>query len=748
MSTYEEKLKEEKKYLEDTLQFVRKEIHKEKFVLKERRDLVLESRKEMWNNTVHFSTDFDRMTEINQYLSILENQASSYGSIFKQIKKYEKSLKAPYFGRCDFKEDSFDEKEKIYIGIHNIIDSRNFKIIVYDWRAPISSIFYEYEVGRATYKSPKGNVNGNLLLKRQFKINNGELEYFFDSSLKIDDEILQRVLSRNTSSKMRNIVETIQKEQNNIIRDTENEVLIVQGVAGSGKTSIALHRIAYLLYHRMNLKLNNNNIIIISPNEIFSKYILEVLPELGEENIEQITFRGLLIKFFKSRFKMESKNEMIERLITDSNNYIEDRKKAISFKGSKVFVKILDRFLKYYERNIIKFKDIYYDGKIIENKELLKNQFLNDEIGRPIAKRLKRIENIIFHRIHPIRKERIRKIEEVVESIGGHEFEIKSFSRLLSMKETKVLRDRILSFTKVDYYEVYKKLFNNKELFYRLSEGLILPENIEEIIDFTMEKLKSNYIQYEDCGPLLFLKLLIEGSEEFNNIKQVVIDEAQDYSAVEYEVFKLLFKNGRYTILGDINQSIYQTTNLSIYNEIDKILNKKKSIHMFLNKSYRSTYEISSFSQKILNNEQLNVSFERHERKPSIRYEKNRESMLKSIIDEIKDLIQLRYRAIGIICKTRGESRKVYNDINFADLPNIQLIDSEDKEIEDGVIVIPAYLAKGLEFDVVIVYNVNNKNYKTEIDRKLLYISCTRALHRLSIYYNGEKSKLIPSSTL
>lgn len=743
MDSYQESLQEENKYLYNTSSFIQKELDKEIDALARRKEELLEVRKEMWENTVHFSNDFERLTEISQHLSVLSNQSESYKSVYKQIEKYRKMLESPYFGRFDFVEEASREKEKIYIGFNNLIDPESFDIIVYDWRSPISSIFYQHELGKASYRSPTGIVTGDVLLKRQYQIENGRLKNFFDCSIKIDDEILQEVLCSNSSHKMKNIVETIQKEQNTVIRDINNELLIVQGVAGSGKTSIALHRIAFLLYNGMNSRLTSNNILIISPNAVFSKYISDVLPELGEENVADITFDEIIDRFIGDRLDTEKKIQQLEDLILDKNPQImKIRKSSIAFKESRIFVQILNRLIDYYERHMVEFQDIYYDSMIIETKELLKDRFLNDKIGRPMTKRLKRIESSIFNKIHSLRKDRIKKIRRLVENMSEHQFQIKSVSRLLSIRESMTLRRQIRKFTEVDYLHVYRILFNNEELFFKLAQGLELPENIKQIIEMTKNNLEKGYAYYEDCSALMFLKLKIEGSDLFSEIKQVVIDEAQDYSPMQYEVFNLLFKEGKFTILGDINQSIDKNVNEALYDDIVEILNRKKAMKVFLNKGYRSSYEINGFSNRILNLKQNVISFERHEKKPLIIQKNKAGSIEKDIVDNVKAFEKEGYGSIAIICKTAKEAEEVYTRLKK--LMNIKLIDSEDKEIENGVVIIPSYLAKGLEFDVALVYNVSNENYSNEFDRKLLYVTCTRALHRLVLYHIGKISSFVP----
>lgn len=742
MNTYEKEHQYELLYLEDTLSFIRHELEKESLNLDCSRSKVISARRDMWQEAAHFSNDFDKIPEMNQYLFEVNNQVSSYDQISNKLKKYKQMLDSPYFGRFDFQEAGYDDTDKIYIGLYNLIDNKTDSIYVYDWRSPIASIYYQHEVGRACYNSPTKIIYGDVLMKRQYKILNSELKYFFDSNLTINDEILQDVLSQNSSTKMKNIVETIQKEQDIIIRDAENELLIVQGVAGSGKTSIALHRIAFLLYRGMGSKISSNNVIIVSPNSYFSKYISGVLPELGENNVEQITFDDIAKKALKNNLTIENRSTQLENLISlDKHRASAIKLEEIKFKGSLQFVEILDRLIRYYEHHLIPFEDIYYDNKIIMTKQEIKNLFLNNKIGMSITKRLKRIENIILDKIHPLRKTRLCKIENIVQNSIGHELEIKSFSRLLSIKETKVFINHLHKFTQVDYFDLYKTIFNDNELFYKLSKGLTLPEEIKNILLNTKNNLNKDYISYEDCSPLIYLKLKLEDSKEFSEIKQVIIDEAQDYYPIQYAIFNLLFCKARYTVLGDFNQSLEKRGDKSIYDDLSKVLCKNKSIKLFLNKSYRSSTEINNFSQKILNNNQEFIAFERHEAAPKVVFKKNKESLYAAMADDIAYFKNLNCESIAVICKTQQEADEVYNKLK--DLTDINLFNPEADKIQKNALVIPAYMSKGLEFDAVLVYNTSEDNYSSDFDRRILYIACTRALHQLALYYTGNRSSFI-----
>lgn len=738
----EQILQEEKKYLKNTLAVIGEEIEKEAALLASRRKELVSTGRDMWENTVHFSTDFEKLTEVVQYLTTLNTQTVSYDMVKRQLERLKKMLDAPYFGRFDFEEEGFGGTEKIYIGLSSLIDSKTKDILVYDWRAPISGIFYEYQLGKAAYKAPKGRIQGEVTLKRQYRISKGQLDYYFDSSLKIDDEVLQEALSRNASSKMRNIVESIQKEQNIVIRDTENELLIVQGAAGSGKTSVALHRIAFLLYQGMEDQLSSSNIIILSPNELFSRYISRVLPELGEDNVRQLTFEEVLRDGFGEALNFQSRSEMLEELtLHEDEQALEKRICRMAFKGSRDFARLLDRLIDHYLLKLVEFEDIYYDGRVIETRQQLRSMLLNQRKTMPIAKRMEWLRRIVFERIAPLRKARLQKLEAFVQGLEGHEFDIKPFSRLLSIKETKGLSKRMEAFTRIDYLEVYKALFCERGLLQKLAQGLSSPVQLEEMARDTASALKSGRIPYEDCAPLLYLKLCLEGGLLYPDIRQVVVDEAQDYSPLHYEIFNLLFKHSRFTVLGDVNQSIEKERSRALYDLAAKILNKKKSLGLQMDKSYRSTCEINRFAQKIYGTQQESISFDREGREPEVRGFEDTATMDEAIIETLKLLQQEGYETLAVLCKNAKEARTLYNRIGGR--MEITLVTQETQETGADIIIIPAYLAKGLEFDAVLGYNISEDNYSRELDRRLLYIICTRALHRLDLLYTGRPSCFI-----
>ncbi|WP_312814709.1 UvrD-helicase domain-containing protein [Sedimentibacter sp.] len=741
---YSEKYIEENNYLNEVIHLLSYYLSIDTEKLAEQKSDLIEARKEMWENTTHTSADFDKLTDLNQYLSALQLQTLSYTELEKRIAKHERMLSNPYFARIDFTEEGYDDTEKIYIGLFNLMDDETHDIKVFDWRAPISSLYYRSEIGPVEYKAPSGKIRGIISLKRQYKITKGVLEYFFDSNVNIVDEMLMEALSKNMTSKMKTIVETIQKQQDLIIRDLKNDLLVVQGVAGSGKTSVALHRIAFLLYQGLNMKLSSNNVIIISPNTLFSKYISNVLPELGEENIREFTFENIFNKLFENNLSVKTKSENFENIICSETEKKRNFLRSYDeFKGSYDFMKIIDRFIYYFEHKLIPFEDVYFNGEIIENKQLIKAFLLSGKLNMSTSKKLKIIENRIMDKVRDHKNNRREKIEKAVSESNGHEFEIKSFTRVLAAKETNSLIERIHKFTEFNSYELYKKLFNDKDLFKTLGKGLNLPENIDEIIDYTYREINDPYnIPYSDGIALMYLKIKAEGVDTFSDIKQVIVDEAQDYYPMHYCVLKMLFREARFTIVGDVNQSIEKKSDLSFYDEIISIFNFEKSSKIYLNKSYRNSYEISKFSEKLLEEKSIDTEyFKRNEEKPEIICEKTSENLDNRIVEDISKYKTQGYNSIAVICKNREDASDLF--FRLKSKIDIKLVDYVGEQNLTGVIIVPIYLAKGLEFDAVMIYEANDKNYNNIFDKKLLYVASTRALHRLSLYYTGKVSKYL-----
>jgi len=710
----------EEKRLAQTISLAEEQLKQAKEAADKKKSEIIEAKKDVRENTEHgitslYTSDgFEALVELSQYINPVTDKIIDYEEEEHKILLLEKMIKSPYFARIDFKFDDEDEFEKIYIGRSSLRKNSYQEMYVYDWRSPIASVFYRFMTGEAFYDAPCGRVTGELNLKRQYEIKNGILEYFFDSDVQIVDEFLRQLLSQNTTAKMKAIVETIQHEQDVVIRDMENDLLMVQGVAGSGKTSIALHRAAYLMYQGLQTKLSANNIMIISPNSIFEQYISNVLPELGEDNVISSVFEDILSELLNGR-KIQSRNDFLENLIVNSK-YKEISRNSIEFKTSSFFREILDQFLIDIPRQWIEFEDVYYEGKCVVSGQILKDKIL----GRPetpLGIKLEQLEDYILEQIFGTGKGR------------GHK------------EEKNLIKQEIQKFIKIDIVELYKILFSNEAYFYSLLQNSNPSQNIKNIWKYTKENLEADSLYYDDAIAIAYLYLKIYGTNKYKNIKQVVIDEAQDYYPLQYEIFNLLFSNAKFTILGDMKQTIAKKEDISFYEQIQKILNKKKSSLIMLDKSFRCTNEILNFSLKFIEQSSQIKSFNRNGDSPKVYIADNSEIFIDEIVKEIKLCQEKGFQSICLICKTEKNSTYLFNKIKHK--LDIQLIKNGSVSDLQGVFILPVYMSKGLEFDTVLICDADSQNYHDEDDKNLLYVACTRALHKLSLFCENEVSPLI-----
>ena len=710
----------EEKRLAQTISLAEEQLKQAKEAADKKKSEIIEAKKDVRENTEHgitslYTSDgFEALVELSQYINPVTDKIIDYEEEEHKILLLEKMIKSPYFARIDFKFDDEDEFEKIYIGRSSLRKNSYQEMYVYDWRSPIASIFYRFMTGEAFYDAPCGRVTGELNLKRQYEIKNGKLEYFFDSDVQIVDEFLRQLLSQNTTAKMKAIVETIQHEQDVVIRDMENDLLMVQGVAGSGKTSIALHRAAYLMYQGLQTKLSANNIMIISPNSIFEQYISNVLPELGEDNVISSVFEDILSELLNGR-KIQSRNDFLENLIVNSK-YKEISRNSIEFKTSSFFREILDQFLIDIPRQWIEFEDVYYEGKCVVSGQILKDKIL----GRPetpLGIKLEQLEDYILEQIFGTGKGR------------GHK------------EEKNLIKQEIQKFIKIDIVELYKILFSNEAYFYSLLQNSNPSQNIKNIWKYTKENLEADSLYYDDAIAIAYLYLKIYGTNKYKNIKQIVIDEAQDYYPLQYEIFNLLFSNAKFTILGDMKQTLAKKEDISFYEQIQKILNKKKSSLIMLDKSFRCTNEILNFSLKFIEQSSQIKSFNRNGDSPKVYIADNSEIFIDEIVKEIKLCQEKGFQSICLICKTEKNSTYLFNKIKHK--LDIQLIKNGSASDLQGVFILPVYMSKGLEFDTVLICDADSQNYHDEDDKNLLYVACTRALHKLSLFCENEVSPLI-----
>ncbi len=678
MNLPEKEIEHEKEYLKHCITIIRKKISDLGQVLYDREEKVLEFKKFIWD-TRH---DMDP-TEMKTMINASDLEVTLMGYKGNYLQKLYRIQNNPYFGSITFKDST--GTNKIYIGITHLDDEENDEYLIHDWRAPICSMFYDYEIGKAEYMAPEGKIKGEITNKRQFTIKNGVLERVFDNDINIDDELLQEVLVQESNDKMKNIVNTIQQEQNTIIRNVQDPNLIVQGIAGSGKTSVALHRIAFLLYKIQDL--TSNNVLIFSPNQIFTEYISNVLPELGESNTLQTTFKSFLETNLNEFKEVESFTEFVERYY----KYQERNVELVKYKQSNEIIESLDNYIEKFINNLSFKEDLItkdYEIKKGELNYLFKDRYSKLLIPERLSHIAEKICNIYY-------KGKV-----------GHKKEIIS-------KLKKNLNNNI------NYKEIFKNFFKSEE-FLNSYNGEITETEI-------IKAVNTKNIKYEDACIFVYIKGLLEGFNYKGQIKEIVIDEAQDYNILQYKLIRSIFKKSNFTILGDINQTVNPYYKYNSLEELKDIF--EGSIYLELNKTYRSSPEIIDYTNKILGLSNVSEIRRNNNRQFFFREEKN--NLKELLLNDIKEAEKNNF-SVALITKTDEEAEKIYNLLKDDD-KEINLLLSTTKEFNKKKVIIPSYMAKGLEFDETIIYT--SKDNKYTIDEKYLYyVACTRSQHQLIIY--------------
>ena len=689
---------------------------------------------------------YRKMFQNTEDEEVIYNMSRTYET---KIKNLEKSLLAPYFARIDFKADDKNKKEKIYIGKTNVFDE-NSDIAVVDWRAPISSIYYDGKIGRTEYKCPEGIIEGELSLKRQYTIEDGTLINYNDIDITTNDQLLQDCLNENSDVRLKNIVATIQSEQNKIIRSNMFKPLIVQGVAGSGKTTVALHRIAYLVYtYEKNFK--PEDFLIIAPNRFFLDYISDILPDLGVDYVRQQTFEEFALEILGIKLNVENPNIKLSEIVSKGIEKTELLRNSAKFRSSLDFKYYIDEWLEEYTKNILPKDDFKILGfTVMKYKEL--QDILNENIKQYSLKQsLQILSNIMQHKvlnkanelIDKITEKRKVKLEKIDNSI---ELKLQQKIRESIFKESeyeisqlikggkKLVIDYIKKIKVENVIELYKKIINNKEKLNKyINEELItyMGENINT-------KIKKKKIEYEDLSAILYLHYKICGINEKFSLKHIVIDEAQDFGEFQFLVLNEILNNNRsVTILGDIAQGIYSYRGTNNWDRINKIIYDNQASVEILENSYRTTVDIMEEANKVLENirqkENINLAIpiSRHGEKVNYINVANFDEKIKHIEKRILELKNKGFKNIAIIVKDMDGSYNLYNRIDKKEL-NINLLSENFEKYNGGVTILPSYLSKGLEFDSVIICDFENYDQST-LDIKLLYVAMTRAMHTLDI---------------
>lgn len=672
--------KQEKEYLKQIISFLKKVIGNTDASMKDHVDTLAEYKDYIWSNK-----DIDPH-EIRSMRESILNHFALGESVINKHKRLTKILAIPYFGRIDFLEKKENSKVMpIYIGIHTFYDPESRATLIHDWRAPVSSMFYDHELGEAGYRSPSGEIKGVISLKRQYRIRGGKMEFMIESALTVHDDILQKELSSNADDKMKNIVATIQREQNQIIRNEDIRTLIIQGVAGSGKTSIALHRIAYLLYTFRD-SISSKDILIISPNKVFSDYISNVLPELGEETVPETSMEQILSGVLEHKYKYQTYFGLVNELLEKPSSSLIDR---IAYKASFGFISELDKFILHIENTYFKAADVKLTKYITIPAPFIEEQYLR------------------FNR-YPIRRRFDAMADYMLDMLKiQYTFTVTTTGRNLLKKEIRLM------FAGNNDIQVYKDFFkwtNNPGMF---------------------KMRKGHTLEYSDLAPLAYLHLALEGNgNQPFRVKHLLIDEMQDYSPIQYKVIQKLFPC-RKTVLGDAGQSV-NPYGSSTAETIQKSLTASEI--MKLCKSYRSTFEITDFAQKIHPNAELEP-VARHGEKPQILQFGSAVEELSGIMGLISTYRKSGYKSLGIICKTEQQARKMADMLkSYAN--DISFLSSQSSAFVQGIVITSAHMAKGLEFNEVIIPQTDERNYRSEIDKSMLYVAVTRAMHRLTLTFH------------
>ena len=665
-------------FLQDVTEKIRQRLDDIKQSLDEGQKEIESMHEYYWENYTEMDQygyeDYD-----NQQALLSQVNANQDKLVLKH--RFERMADAPFFGRVDFIFDGEDEAEPFYIGIGNFAEKAGMTPLIYDWRAPVSGLFYDYDKGPASYEAPAGTIRGEISSKWQYKIRGGKMIYAFESDTKIDDEILKQELGNNGDVKLKNIVRTIQKEQNAIIRNTKDKILVIQGAAGSGKTSIALHRIAYLLYHdRKNLK--SSNVLVLSPNSVFGDYISHILPELGEENIREMSFDLFAYRELKdTAADCEDRYDHLERIMKFPDDQGKER---FRMKQSESFVGLIEGFLATLEDRLVDFRPISFRGSQLTEEELIRMFYFKFQ-ETPLLARMDAVMDYFV---------------DAYETLKGRD---------ISDEDREMLREKFDSmYVTKDIYTIYNWLLEDY--------------GYDMLPDVPYERRK---VQYEDVFPMLYLKYRLLGHGAQKNIKHLVIDEMQDYSFLQYVLLKQIFQC-RMTILGDYAQTL-DTKQHDVLKFLPKIFGKEIR-QVILRKSYRNTYEIARYAGEISGIRDLEL-LERHGKEVEERRFSSEDEMLEAVRENLR-LGSEGYETAAVITMTEEEAYDIYRLLTNRGI-DAAYVDRDSSAFKRGLTVTTFYLAKGLEFDQVFTIKGTEGN---PLEKQAQYISATRALQELYVY--------------
>jgi len=753
--------------------------------LNEERKILVEKKKLIEEELHEKKTSID---EIEKKVRLLSKEAKGsyneekqaiqriFNYVSQDIEKYEESLNEPYFGRVDFRERT-RFTESIYIGKKGISNSKDGEEVIVDWRAPVADLYYSGTGGDSYYTAPGGIIEGKLELKRKFLYKDGDIERLFDEGINdiiinqeegnnLVDEFLKINLEENRGKKLKEVVATIQKEQNEIIRWPKNLPIIVQGSAGSGKTTIALHRLAYLIYVYKET-MSGDEILVLAPNKLFLNYISDILPSLGAEEVNQSTFEEMVLSKLKLKGKIYNKDEKLLKIIEEKD---EHKKKLIvnssKVKGTILFKIMIDRYISLVEMKNLDIKDIKVCNQILFGKNEIKRLYLKDLKSYPINKRKNEIEKYFNLKIKgsietlllQIDKEWEKQISEIRNKYEDCEERRKSLINLY--EERDKIKDEVKKNGKKEFNTYFKdwKEVNSRDIYYNFYNDedlfdLATNNKIPKVLaQYMKEEFNSNYesniIDEDDLAALAYIRILLDGVDEKEKFKYIIVDEAQDYSPFQVYLVNRFAKGNALTLVGDLAQGIYYYKGLKTWEDITEQVFGGNATYIQLTQSYRSTVEIIDFAEKTLNAQNLGLKDAkpvlRHGTRPQIMKIKDDEEYCAAIEEIISNVKEDGKRTIAVITKDSSEASKIHKILKKKSMYTFELIEGKENKLDEELIVIPSYLTKGLEFDCTIILNPSEENYKENtLDQRLLYVSLTRALHLEYIIEKDKITKLI-----